>query len=429
MIEIQETTSELERLVEAVTFDPSRLGVSGRWTPSTLRSVFDGRSAQFNWQSVALVVVRTPDSELTRLTEVLEAQLANYVVDGRIGNGFVNWFGGTPTLTVAELARGTVRAAAILGPERAARLLNVWSRENRARGRDCAIGYGISLAEPVHLSAGVHFEMLFETQPVQSRLGAFFPGANWWRFAAGDVWEENPFRVEVDFEISPVLFRPGEGIPTPLQTWTHGQWLNDHIESVFDALTLHLDQYVSWNAVWWEFRDLTAFGLCKGVLYRGRSDNMHRYGARKVTHNDLAQSVQLFIRHVASSDRRLDMAIARWVKSKRPYAGMADRFIDLRTAMELLYLDDAPIEMRFRLATHGAWYLGADFTERREYQRTLRDAYDAASKAVHTGEVKGNEAAELLTTAQSLCRRGILRRLDQGCTPTWNDVILGKNAM
>ena len=46
-----------------------------------------------------------------------------------------------------------------------------------------------------------------------------------------------------------------------------------------------------------------------------------------------------------------------------------DRYIDLRIALEALYLEDFPDErttqeMRFRLALFGAWHLGDNFKER-----------------------------------------------------------------
>lgn len=307
-------------------------------------------------------------------------------------------------------------------------MLNEWSCENRVRGRDCAIGYGISLAEPVDLPAGVRFEMLSTGWPVSSRIATFFQEADWWRFASGEVWEENAFKVGVDFEIGPVLYKPGEDKPSAGQTWAGGDWLNNHFDALFETLTLHFGCYVSWNVMWWEFREVVAFGLCRGGLFRSRSDNMHSHGAREVTSDGLAQATQLFVKRMNSRDRRLDVAIGRWVKSQRPYEDLPDQFIDLRTALEALYIGKGQGELGFRMATHGAWHLGEDFTERQKYQKMLREAYNTASSAVHNGEIdKTAKNYQLLSAAQDLCRRGILQCLDDGCIPIWNDLILGKN--
>ena len=82
----------------------------------------------------------------------------------------------------------------------------------------------------------------------------------------------------------------------------------------------------------------------------------------------------------------------------------------LRLALELLYLKDFANEhsqeMRFRLSLFGAWHLGVSLDERRRIRRTLRDAYDMASKAVHLGEVPGRGANDSVTRTGSLPARG-----------------------
>ena len=102
------------------------------------------------------------------------------------------------------------------------------------------------------------------------------------------------------------------------------------------------------------------------------------------------------------------------MKSKNPADGLVDQFVDLRMAIESLFLQDFANEnsqeMRFRLALFGAWFLGTDFQDRKLIRKTLRAAYDRASGAVHTGEIEFNtENHELLADAQDLCRRGILK--------------------
>ena len=95
--------------------------------------------------------------------------------------------------------------------------------------------------------------------------------------------------------------------------------------------------------------------------------------------------------------------------------------------LEALYLSGIEDELGFRLATRGAWHLGADFDRRREYQKTLRDAYNLASKSIHTGVVGNSEEnRNLLTAAQDLCHKGILKRLDETEEPNWNELILGR---
>ena len=64
-------------------------------------------------------------------------------------------------------------------------------------------------------------------------------------------------------------------------------------------------------------------------------------------------------------------------------------------------------EMRFRLSTFGAWHLGADARERQSISKRLREAYDAASAAVHVGHIDHSpENRQLLADGQALCRLG-----------------------
>ena len=130
----------------------------------------------------------------------------------------------------------------------------------------------------------------------------------------------------------------------------------------------------------------------------------------------------------AGSTQVLEVPINRWIKSKTDQL-LPDRFIDLRIALESLYLKDFlnenSQEMRFRLPLFGAWHLGSDIRDRRWIRKRLRDAYDMASGSVHGGDVKDtSENRELLSDAQDLCRRGILKLLREGHPHDWGDLVL-----
>ena len=136
-------------------------------------------------------------------------------------------------------------------------------------------------------------------------------------------------------------------------------------------------------------------------------------------------------RQVLSSGRTpmLEVPITRWIKSKTDQL-LSDSFIDLRIALESLYLRDFlneySQEMRFRLSLFGAWHLGSNAEDRTLIRKRLRDAYDAASGAVHSGMVEDtSENRELLAEAQALCRRGILKLLREGPPADWAALILG----
>ena len=119
----------------------------------------------------------------------------------------------------------------------------------------------------------------------------------------------------------------------------------------------------------------------------------------------------------------MDVSVKRWVNSKRQESSLPDKFIELRVALEALFLDNERGEFRFRLATNGAWFLGASAGDREHHYNALLKAYDAGSAAVHGREVQGKE--EQLTAGQTLCRDGVLRILRLGRTPEWRALVLG----
>ena len=134
------------------------------------------------------------------------------------------------------------------------------------------------------------------------------------------------------------------------------------------------------------------------------------------------------MKELLRANKKLKIAVDRWRRSMADDAELEDRYIDLRIALEAIYLKDfaneRSQEMRFRLALCGAWHLGADFEARRSIRKALRDAYDTASKAVHEGELP-KAARPALSTAQNLCRRGILKLLREGPPDDWGDLVLG----
>ena len=108
-----------------------------------------------------------------------------------------------------------------------------------------------------------------------------------------------------------------------------------------------------------------------------------------------------------------------------PEGDLTDRFVDLRIALEALLLPDGTDrQLSYTLAVRGAWLLGEGAAGRREAWRILRNVYGTASKLVHGGTMKADNMT-LLTEAQGLCRKGILRVLDKGKVGDWDGLILG----
>ena len=132
------------------------------------------------------------------------------------------------------------------------------------------------------------------------------------------------------------------------------------------------------------------------------------------------------------------IAVDRWTSSRHPDLDAKDGFIELRIALEALYLEGKQGEMTFRLSTIGAWHLGRDAKERTDIADKLRKFYGAASKVVHAAvskqkkkdqERKKQENLKLLNCVRALCRHGILKVVEQGRLPDGDKLIMGHDSV
>ena len=128
---------------------------------------------------------------------------------------------------------------------------------------------------------------------------------------------------------------------------------------------------------------------------------------------------------VSTGPWEVETVIDRWMSSMAETTRLSDRFIELRVALEALYLDVERDELRFRLATYGAWDLGSAPARREAYHKVLKEAYDMGPKAVHTGFVEENASTlRVLAEGRRVCREGILKRLERGKAPDWLQLVL-----
>ena len=139
----------------------------------------------------------------------------------------------------------------------------------------------------------------------------------------------------------------------------------------------------------------------------------------------------------SSIAERLQIPISRWIKSKTE-DNPVDKMIDLGIALEALYLSEGTKEqltLQFRL--RAAWHLAKDKEQRKALMKEFKAIYDWRSTVVHTGTLpkKGSgkkkkpytqeEVREFITRAQDLCRDSIMKILEDGKFPDWNNLILG----
>ena len=340
--------------------------------------------------------------------------------------------------SVENFANGLVQAAAIIGVDRAIQLLADWVRGEPVQFRTSTFVNGLTLNARLLPRKEIEIVPLPLTTTELPRLPSYnkLSGRDYLGLTV----------LSLAMSASPALFRPKTG-ESKATVRSHLE-KDINITMVCEALSLQANCHVSQSFLWIEYEEAAPFSLNEWETWTLGTNSFervrwksasYRMGAATIElHDDVSiasldeDEVMQTIKTLQGADKKLRISVDRWKRSKRPNARLEDRYIDLRIALETLYLKDFvneySTEMRFRLPLFGAWYLGSTFEERRDIRKTLRDAYDTASGVVHSGEIS-NKSKGCLEEAQELCRLGILKLLHEGHPEDWGDLILGATSL
>ena len=479
MVDVSHLQSTLDSVAERATLELSgRELSSSQFRDLLARRARSKRAAEE--ASEARVVV--PDDLLARLIDDVRAELGEYVEPSteRIGHAFpvapgVLAPGREPYARTTHEGDGVIsfeavshvetfagalaKGAAVLGGEPVANLVAGWlgGEPIRYQVRSILNGDRI-LPKPLSPMEGVRLESL----PLSTdRLSGYLPL----------IGERSPTQylgrmvLTMDHSASPALFRPGEERSVRAKRETAASVAGPEV--VCQALALEADAFTEVAFSWPDFGDhLSVFGPGGGqhvwstaqarlrpAPFRNHSVVAdYATGVTTLAFEDApeirvdGERLGAVLTALAESPSgSLQIAASRWLRSRDTSPPLEDQFIDLRIAMESLYLHDFKNEhsqeMGFRLALFGAWHLGADLEERRALRKTLRDAYGAASRAVHSGDIDSERKArrkkrenparqwrknqKLLSEAQDIVRRGLLAMIADGPPPDWGDLVLG----
>ena len=346
-------------------------------------------------------------------------------------------------LSLDSFARALVKGAVLIGVERVAGLLLGWLKGLPVEYRTLAIINGLTVSEPITVAKGIYIAPL----PLSTdKLPPHLPKRR-------DVSDKDYLGrtvISIDCSARPALFCPQEGM---LEAQTQAIFTSDvDFNTLYLALALEFDRFVEPGFYWNDYQDCQVFFFVNRSEswsagpehFRQRSGtnwSLNTNSTSGVTTLRLREKSKLHIsetqfcstlRAIAETDSNpTRVAVSRWMKSKDTNKPLVDRFIDLRIALESLYLRDFPNEhtneMRFRLALFGAWHLGIDLKNRSEIRKKLRDVYDMASKAVHSGNVEVNDKNQkLLLEVQDLSRRGVLKLLHEGTPGRLGSLDIGR---
>ena len=333
-----------------------------------------------------------------------------------------------------NFAKGLVQAAAIIGVEQVERLLTAWIHGGPIRFRISTILNGLPLKSRLPLREDIQITPLPLTTAKLPRMPRH-------EHLVGRDYLGLPV-LSLMMSVSPSLSRPssvrlGETVETNAQE-------DIDLNVICDALSLQANCHVTHSFLWVEYEEAGPFSLSDWQTWSSGDNYLEPAPRRMISEHpetgvvtiarddDVSipkpkrRAVLQTMEALREADNNLRIALARWKRSKRPDAQLEDRFIDLRLALEMLYLKDLGknTELRFRLSLYGAWHLGSSTEERKDINKKLRNAYDMASRAVHTGEVP-DDSKDCLEKAQDLCRDGILKLLLEDDEVDWGDLILG----
>ena len=392
---------------------------------ATLATLFHTGSSS-DYTSASFARPTLDDLYLNPIVACLAEALAPYIQTDKqlLGNGLALIMGGQAVLSIADFAKILIRASAILGPTQAIHMLRSWVGGEPIRYTQRGMLVGLS---PNHPTVSLADTITIHPLPMSRHdlLQDLSPTA------MSHVNSPQPvgrMALSIGHDVKPAFFNPNQnGMPEPQITLADHQLAKLSSAYLREALSLACDAPIDFEAVWYDYGDLFAFSS-GGISSMTRMRTTFWNGEANIGPEQWSHAVDILRdrSRAGSAKSRLDLAIQRWWASKGGQ-NLADNLIDLRIALERLYLPQDRGELAFRLAARGAWHVGRDYDERKEHWQTLREVYALASTAVHTGEVKDTlENRGLLVRGQRLCRAGILRRLNDAAEPDWDALILGK---
>lgn len=334
--------------------------------------------------------------------------------------------------SMTQFSTTMAKWAAVLGVDAVTDRLSAWTGGKPLVYRTC-VAVGLSLRQTVRPTEGITITPLpLSTAELPSGL----PTSN-------DVRHSSFLGhavLSVATSATPALFRPVSNID---QHPVRGELIeNLDIDLICQALSLECNARIDTGVGWNDYGDLNVLmgsritwgsrpGLPRPIGWRSSSTGFSEGPTTIRLRQSAIQSpsedtIKELLDRLKGTDARTRVAVARWKDSMKRHPDPTAGFIDLRIALESLFLPQTPDQqLKFRLATNGAWLVGNDGADRRQVWNVLRDAYDEASKAVHHGKVKpSDDNKQLLANAQEVCRRGILHVLRHGPVRDWNGLIL-----
>ena len=423
----EDAVNNLERLLEealaTASFTVYELGQ--QYAANDIRALYRGGALQ---QCIG-VSAAIPRPLKGRLVDEIGLRLRNYVNPETrcVGNGLAYVRGGMLNPPLEGFVDNLVCTAAALGTKRVVQLLSDWSDGKPVLYQRRAVLFGGRVEHPIELpQEGIHIDSM----PTSfGELPSVVPITL--RYVVSSMGSDSVLGkpvLSVPCSDGPILYMPASKTDVEIRReWAHGKLPEFSMDTFCEALSLASNGCIQPKHEWSHAPDLMLFTLGGGgsISRTGISDTRNSVS---LTQRHLEDARELFLIRNGLSEkarRSLNVSIHRWIKSKGE-STTQNKLIELRIALEALYLKDVGGEMSYRLGTRGAWHLGGNQEERRTIFSILRRVYDLASKVVHTRSIRDteDEQIKILKDGQDACRRGILMVLKHG-EPNWDEQVLG----
>ena len=245
-----------------------------------------------------------------------------------------------------------------------------------------------------------------------------------------------------DCSVTPLFSKPIEGESTQFQEALSSKEAPDfNLDRFCQALSLAANLPIRWEFEWEYFdeNDMSMLSQTGG----------HRtfWGSPKPSYafEDYVEVTEAKIQEAKGLyecwknldpcvQEALQTPVDRWIRSKSSQDSV-NAMIDLGIALESLYLHllTNREQLSFKFQLRAAWYLGEDKDIRERLLSEFKEIYRWRSAAVHQGSLpkkpkihrESLSKADFIKRAQDLCLKSILKVMNEGQFPDWDDLILG----
>lgn len=389
----------------------------------------------------------TPPEDFDELVDALRSMLEPFLasVDGRelVRTNISLIAAGVRFPTELDrFAKDVLSAAVLIGPERTVALLRSWVNGEPIVYTSFTVLSGFRIEEDQQqfpVEGGLTIQSLPKSQDQLLALGA------------PEIWAGSPLStIPPSFSGPDIYGAPamvmemasGSVFSSAGEIWPDNKSVASGVFGFNDpslqGLTLACDSPVSPLCGWSRFApDVQSFvpwarftpnGV---VLYPGGGRSFAPPAV--LTHESLTQAIELAHSiSVHGLGHKTRTALDRWTKSL--HGDIADRFIDLRIALEALYAPDGGSgEVSYRLQTRCARHMAKSFEDRTAIISDIKEFYRTASRFAHGDLVapvdKSREAKhqQLLDRAREICRDALIKIVKEegGCDIDVNCITLG----